>query len=62
MNRRLRDVQKLARSFDRSVQNTRNGHLKLVPPHLPALFTPGSPSDWRSLRKLRADLQRAQRH
>ncbi len=62
MNRRVRDVTRLARRYGRTLSHTRNGHLRLEHPHLDPIITPGSPSDWRSIRKLRANLERAHRH
>ena len=64
MRRRERDVRRIARQFGRDVITTGKGHLRLIDPNglLTPIITPSTPSDWRSERKLRADLRRAHCH
>lgn len=60
MNRRLRDLTRIARRFERTVTVTGGNHYALRHPTAPTIFTPKSPSCHRSLTKLQADLRRAQ--
>ena len=64
MRHRERDVRRIARKFDRADVTTGKGHFRLIDPAgaLPPIDTARTPSDWRSERKLRADLRRAHSH
>ncbi|NOD97175.1 hypothetical protein GS610_08130 [Ruegeria sp. HKCCD6228] len=61
MRRRIRDLRRIAREFDRRVVVGKGNHIRLVDIHgkLPPITTPNTPSCWRSERRLLADLRNA---
>ncbi len=57
-----RYLRKLLRDFPEwHLGRSRGGHLRLEHPTLGCIFAPQSPSDWRGVRNLAAQLRRAER-
>jgi len=54
-----RELRSLARQQGWSVTPTRGGHLRLPKAGAGVVFASSTPSDWRVLTKVRADLKRA---
>ena len=59
MNKRERELRKLAASFGREVKFLRGGHIALVAFGKPVVITSTSPSDHRTGKNLRAQLRKA---
>lgn len=59
MDRRLRDLKKIARQFDRQIEH-RSRHIALTCPHgrRPVIFFSATPSDRRALLNLISELRR----
>ena len=54
-----RELRDLARQYGASLAVTRRCHYRLDLPNGRVVFAPGTPSDWRAVRNLRAELRRA---
>jgi hypothetical protein len=53
-----RELRTLARQSGWSVSPTRGGHLRLTRPGSGPVFAPATPSDWRALPNVRAEMKR----
>lgn len=60
MHKRLRNLTKIARKFDRTVSMTRGGHYRLDHDAFDPIVTPATPSCHRSMKRLISDPRRAQ--
>jgi hypothetical protein len=58
-NKEIKALVRLAQERGWSVTDTRNGHLKFQSPDGDIVFGPSTPSDWRSVKNMKAHLRRA---
>ena len=58
-NRELESLLDLCRDNGCSVEQTKNGHWKVLPEKGNVIFISGTPSDFRAIEKIRSQLRRA---
>ena len=61
MSRRLRDLLRRLPEGWRVERRTGGGHLELAKPGKPRVFVASTPSDWRSIRNITAQVRRSER-